>query len=152
MVSRDPFGYLKHRLWPKERPGVKLAIWLSTTKNALLKVGNRPDFLACRWRATYHWKALNESYNFALDLTSIKDLHAKLWAPKVVGVTFSAISGLQLGSPRTKWNLGVGPVARHREYYKGEGGGFLQVRAVVSCVGPCLLVVRPCNKSVPTLH
>jgi hypothetical protein len=26
----------------------------------LLKVGNRPDFLVFRWRATYRWKALNE--------------------------------------------------------------------------------------------
>jgi len=23
--------------------------------------------------------------------------------------------------------LGVGPVVRHREYYKGEGGGFPQI-------------------------
>jgi hypothetical protein len=27
------FGHLKHKLWPKEGPGVKLAIWLSTTKS-----------------------------------------------------------------------------------------------------------------------
>jgi hypothetical protein len=26
-----PFGHLKHKLWSKERPGVKLAIWLPTT-------------------------------------------------------------------------------------------------------------------------
>jgi hypothetical protein len=26
MVSHDPFGHLKHNLWPKERPGVKSAI------------------------------------------------------------------------------------------------------------------------------
>jgi hypothetical protein len=28
-----PFGHLKHKLWPKERSGVKLAIWLPTTKS-----------------------------------------------------------------------------------------------------------------------
>jgi len=39
-----------------------------------LKVGNRFNFLACRWRATYHWKVLNEGYNFASDLTSIRGL------------------------------------------------------------------------------
>jgi hypothetical protein len=39
-----------------------------------LKVGNRPDFLACRWHATYHWKALDESYNYALDLILIGGL------------------------------------------------------------------------------
>jgi hypothetical protein len=33
MGSHDPFGYLKHKLWPKEGPGVKLPIWLPTTKS-----------------------------------------------------------------------------------------------------------------------
>jgi hypothetical protein len=28
------------------------------------KVRNRPNFLVCRWRATYCWKALDEGYNF----------------------------------------------------------------------------------------
>jgi hypothetical protein len=53
---------------------------------------------------------------------------------------------LPLGSPGTKWHLGVGPVAKHRVYYKGEGGGFPQVRAVVNLVSPWLLVVHPCIK------
>jgi hypothetical protein len=48
-----------------------------------LKVRNQPDFLACRWHATYNWKDLNESYNFALDLISIRGLQRKLWAPKL---------------------------------------------------------------------
>jgi hypothetical protein len=38
---------------------------------------------------------------------------------------------------------------RHKEYYKGEGGGFPQVRAVVS---PSLPVVRPNTKSAQTMH
>jgi hypothetical protein len=42
--------------------------------------------------------------------------------------------------------LGASPVARHIVYYKGEGGGFPQVRAVVSLVSMFLLVVRPCTK------
>jgi hypothetical protein len=33
MVSHDPFGNFKHKLWPKERLGVKLAIRLPTTKS-----------------------------------------------------------------------------------------------------------------------
>jgi len=33
MGSHDPFGHLKHKLWPKEGSGVKLAISLSTTKS-----------------------------------------------------------------------------------------------------------------------
>ncbi len=33
MGLHDPFGWLKHKLWLKERSRVKLAIWLSTTKS-----------------------------------------------------------------------------------------------------------------------
>jgi hypothetical protein len=29
-----------------------------------LKVGNRPNPEACKWNATHHWKALDESYKF----------------------------------------------------------------------------------------
>ncbi len=39
---------------------------------------------------------------------------------------------------RTKWHLGATPMAKHKEYYKGEGGGFIQVWAVVSLVNLCL--------------
>ncbi len=53
-------------------------------------------------------------------------------------VSILGISRLPLGSPKTKRHLGVGIVARHGEYYKGEGGGFLQVRAVVNLMSLCL--------------
>jgi hypothetical protein len=99
-----------------------------------LKVKNRPNFLACRWRAAYSWKALDEGYSFALDLISIRGLHAKFWHFKVAGVPTLAISRLPLGSPRIKSQLDVGPVERHRIYYKGEGGDSPQVWAVVSLV------------------
>jgi hypothetical protein len=51
-----------------------------------LKVGNRPKILDCRKRATYRWKGLDETYNFALDSESIEGLLRKLWSFKVVGV------------------------------------------------------------------
>jgi len=46
------------------------------------------------------------------------------------------ILGFPFGSFRTKCHLNVGLVERHRVKYKGEGGGFPQVRAVVSFVSP----------------
>ncbi len=70
------------------------------------KVGNRPDLLSCRGRATYYWKALDESYNFALDGISIRGLLAKLWGSKVAGVPTSGISGLPLRSPGRKKTFG----------------------------------------------
>jgi hypothetical protein len=33
MASHEPFEHLQHKLWSKERPGVKLAVWLPTTKS-----------------------------------------------------------------------------------------------------------------------
>jgi hypothetical protein len=33
MGSHHPFRHLKHTLWPKERSGVKLVVWLPTTKS-----------------------------------------------------------------------------------------------------------------------
>ncbi len=77
-------------------------------------------------------KVLDEGYNFVLDLISIEGLHIKLWDPKIAGVPTLAISRLPFGSPRIKCHLNVGLVERHIIYYKGEGGGFPQVRAVVS--------------------
>jgi hypothetical protein len=59
-----------------------------------LKVRNRHDFLVCRWHATYRWKTLDESYNFALNLITIEGLHAKLWGPKVARVPTRGISRL----------------------------------------------------------
>jgi hypothetical protein len=141
MGLHDPFEHLKHKLWPKEGPGVKLVIWLSTTKSQ-----ESIRFLLCKWRATYRWKAFDEGYNFALDCISIRGFHAKLWGPKVVGIPTLAISGLPLGSPRTKYHLDVGLVGSHRVYYKGEGGGFAQVWAVVGLVSPNLPVPRLCTK------
>jgi hypothetical protein len=41
-----------------------------------LKVRNCPDFLVCKWCATYR-KDLDKEYNFSLDLTSIGGLHTK---------------------------------------------------------------------------
>jgi hypothetical protein len=117
-----------------------------------LKVENRPDFLACRWRATTHWKALNERYNFALDLISIRGLHTKLRGPKIARVPTLGILGLPFGSPETKCHLDVGLVERHIVYYKGEGDGFPQVRAVVSLVSLSFAVAHLSTKIVQIMH
>jgi hypothetical protein len=143
----DPFGQLRYSYGQKKGHESNCQIDLRP-----LKVKNRLDFLMCKWRATYRWKDLDKGYNFDLDLTSIRGLHTKLWASKVTEVPILRISGLPFGSPRTKWHLGVGLMAKHIVYYKGEGGGFSQVRAVVNFVSSCLSVVHSCIKSVSTLH
>jgi hypothetical protein len=75
-----------------------------------------------------------------------------LWGPKVAGVPTLGISGLPFGRSRTKCHLDVCLVERHKVYYKGESGGFPQVRAMVNLVNLNLLVVRPITKSAQTMH
>jgi len=69
-----------------------------------------------------------------------------------LGLRHLGISELPFGSPETKCHLDVGLVERHIIYYKGEGGGFPQVRTVVSLVSPSLFVARPSTKSAQTMH
>jgi len=79
-------------------------------------------------------------------------------AHKVMGASKSWESQLwqfqdsHLGVLKQKSHLDVGLVERHIVYYKGEGGGFPQVRAVMSLVSSSLPMVRPSTKNVPTMH
>jgi hypothetical protein len=116
------------------------------------KVGNRPDPSVCRWSAAHCWKALEESYKFALDLISIRGLSRELWAPKVLEVQTGTILGLLLGSPGNKSHLDVGAAEQRREYYMGEGGGFPRVWAVVSQVSPCCPWLVPTPRVCPKVN
>jgi hypothetical protein len=49
-------------------------------------------------------------------------------------------------SPRTKCHLDVGLMEKHRVYYKGESGGFPQVRVVASLVSLNLPMAIPSTK------
>jgi hypothetical protein len=62
------------------------------------------------------------------------------------------VSGLLLGSPRTKSHSDVGAAERHKEYYMGEGGGFPRVLAVVSLMNLKSLVACLNTKGVPEIE
>jgi hypothetical protein len=80
------------------------------------------------------------------DLIPIQGLNKKLWTHKVPGVQIGTVSGLLLGSPKTKGHSDVGAAEQWKEYYMGEGGGFPWIRAVVSLVSPELPVACPNTK------
>ncbi len=133
--SHNPFGYLKHKLWPKEELGVKLPIWIATTKShespwcTYVKVARHILVKRCWW---------------GLQLC---------FRPHLNHMSTQEVMGFQChGSPKTKWHLGVGLVTKYKEYYKGEGDGFPLVWAMVSLVSLCLLVVHLCTKNAPTTH
>jgi len=58
-------------------------------------------------------------------------------APKLRESLLAGFRDSHAGVPREKSHLDVGPMERSRVYYKGEGGGFPQVRAVVNLVCSC---------------
>ncbi len=74
----------------------------------------------------------------------------KLWAPKVARIPTMGILGLPRGSLETKCHLDVAPVKIRKEYYKGEGGGFPQVRVVLSLMSLNLFLAYPNTKSAQT--
>jgi hypothetical protein len=135
MGSHDPFGYLKHKLWPKERSKVKLAIWLPTTKSR-----ESPWFPCVQVTCHILLKSFRRGLQFC-------------FRPHFNRKSTHKVMGLQNGgSLGTKCHFGVGPVAKHKEYYKGKGGGFPQIWAVVSLVNPCLFMTCPCTKNAPSTH
>jgi len=143
----DPFGHFKHKLWPKEGPRIKLAIWLPTTKNQ-----ESPQFPWVRVECDILLKSFQQRLQLCFKPHLNRMSSRKIMGPKIAIVLVVGILGLPLGSPETKWHLGAGPVTRHKVYYKGEGGGFPQVRAVVNLVSSSLPMVRPNTKSVPAMH
>jgi hypothetical protein len=60
-------------------------------------------------------------------------------APKLWESHLGWFRDSHLGVLGKKSHLDVASMANHRIYYKGEGGGFPQVRAMVSLVCPCCL-------------
>jgi len=140
MGSHCSFEHLKHKLWPKEGAGSRIA---SLTPNQK-KSGIDPIYLA----ADNMPHTVRKLSTRAITLLQIAlRLLAKLWGSKVPRIPTGKISGLPHGSPAVvpgvlgvsgeKSHLDVGPVESYRIYYKGEGDGFPKVWAMVSLVCPC---------------
>ncbi len=129
MCSQCSFGHLKHRLWPKEGWGVKLAIWLSITKSQ-----ESTQFtcmhVSCDIPLKSSWQRLQLCF---------RPHHNQKYEQKVMGSqSRKRPNGGNFGTPisETKSHLDVASVNKCIIYYMGEGGGFPQVWAVVNLVSP----------------
>ncbi len=89
MGLHDPFGFLKNKLWPKERLGVRLAIWLPITKSR-----ESPQFSCMKVMCHILLKSSQQGLQLIINLISIEGLKTKLWVSKVVGVPILGISRL----------------------------------------------------------
>ncbi len=136
MGLHDPLAYLKHKLWPKERSGVKMSIWLPFIKsqkspwNTCVQV---PSHISLE-SSLQHFFRPHLNRRFAQEVLALQNA----WS-----LNFESFGTpkFELGNPKKKWHFDAAFVANHKEYYK--------VWAVVSLVSLCMLVACPCIKSVP---
>jgi hypothetical protein len=109
------------------------------------KVRNRPDLLVCRQCATYLEK-LSTRVTTLIQTTPRSEVCLQSYGvPKSWESRLVRFRDSHAGVPGEKSHLDVGRVERSKLYYKGEGGGFPQVRAVVSLLCQCCswLILAP---------
>jgi hypothetical protein len=135
LASHWPFGHLQPKLWAKEGPGVKLAVWLPTTKSRESTSSRRLQ-RECDTALESSRRELQLWFKPRPDPSSKREV----MVPQSLGSpnrdNFGTVSGLHLESLGKKSHLNVASVRSCKEYYKGEGGGFPRVQAVVSQVSP----------------
>jgi hypothetical protein len=131
MASHWPFGHLQPKLWAKERPGVKLAVWLPTTKSRE-STSSRRRLEECDTALESSRRELRLWFRTRSDPSSRRGA----MAVQSFGSPVGTLSGLHFGSPNKMCHSNVASTTSRREYYMGEGGGFPRVRAVVSLVCP----------------
>jgi len=147
MGSHDPFGHLKHKLWPKEGAGVKLAIWLSTTKSWEL------PWFPCVKVACH---ILLESSQWELQLYVKPHLNQRSACKIMCLQTRRNPNFGNFGTPNwshgTKMSFGCWPRGQAHSILLRGKWWLPQVRAVVSLMNPCLPVARSCTKRAQTIH
>jgi hypothetical protein len=147
MGLHDPFEHLKHKLWSKQKPGVKLAVWFPTTKSQestrfpCVQVACAILLESSQWELQLCFKLhLNRKFSH------------KIMAPQNCKSHNFGNFEIPIWESRDKMPFGCGPCEEHIVHYKGEGGAFPQVRAVVNLVSSNLPMVRLSTKSATSMH
>jgi hypothetical protein len=148
MALHVPLKHLEHKLCAKEKPGVKLVIWLPTTKSRE-STRRRCVQVECNTPLESSQGEIQVCFRLHPDRRSERGVTSCQSPGSPNRDSFRTISGLPLGSPGTKSHLDVAPVEWRKVYYMGEGDGFPRVRAVVSQVSPELPVACPSTKGAP---
>jgi hypothetical protein len=157
MGSHCSFGHLKHKLWPKEGPGVELPgfrqFWLPTTKS---QESTRNTWLQkmCDIPLKRSRRDLQPCFRRRVDRRSAPKVMQLQSCGSFENARFRDSHAGVPGVPGQNGHLDATPATSHRVYYKGEGGGFPKVRAVVSLVCPCCpwLVPTPKGSKMSSNH
>jgi hypothetical protein len=143
MASHEPFGHLQPKLWAKEGPGVKLAIWLPTTKSQESTRIQRLQ-MDCDMALEIFWRELQDFF---------RPRPNRRFEQEVMNVQSpGSPTRDSFGTPPWECHSNVASAESYREYYMGEGGGFLRVWAVVSQVNPSCLWLVPTPRVFPKVN
>jgi hypothetical protein len=129
MASHWSFGHQQPKLWAKEGPGVKLAVWLPTTKSRESMPSWHPI-----WVCDMALERSRQGLQLWLRLRCNWTLQSGVMAVQSSKSPAGTISGLHFGSPNKMCHLDVASSASCREYYMGKGDSLPWVRAMVSLV------------------
>jgi len=148
IASHWSFGHLQPKLWAKEGPAVKLAIWLPTTKSQE-STSSRPPNWDCDMALKRSRRRLQIWFRPHCDQT----WQSGVMSSQSPGTPTKIVSGQfwdsNLGVPGKKSHLDVASAERCREYYMGGRWWLPPSQGRGESCGPkCLwLVLTP--KGVP---
>jgi hypothetical protein len=139
MGSHDPFGHLKHKLWPKESRESTRFPCVQVASDMSLESSRRGVQLSFRPRPNRS-SAPKIIVSQSCKTHVLSDLGTPIWE--------SQDKKNHLGVSGQKKPFGCHSGEWYKVYYMGEGGGFPRVRAVVSLESPRLFMACPSTKDV----
>jgi hypothetical protein len=139
MASHWSFGHLQPKLWAKEGPGVKLAVWLLTTKSRE-STSSQHLIWKCNMELESSRGELQLWFRPRCDRTLQLGIMSSQSPETPTGTFLGQFRDSNLGVPGKKSHLDVASAESCKVYYMGEGGGFPRVWVVVSQVSPRLPV------------
>jgi hypothetical protein len=84
MTSHESFRHIQPKLWAKEGPGVKLTIWLLTTKSqestrSRRALGECDTALESSWRELQHWFRPRPDQRLGREAMAVQSLGSPNW-------------------------------------------------------------------------
>jgi hypothetical protein len=151
MPSHWAFEHLSPKLWAKEGPGVKLAVWLPTTKSRESMLSRAANW-ECDTLLERSRRGLQVWFRPRRDPIS----QSGVMSSQSLGTPPGTISGRfrdNFGTPfresREFVPFGCSPTGRRRVYYREYGGGILPSPGRGESCGPKCPWLVPTPKGVP---
>jgi hypothetical protein len=135
MTSHWPFGHLQPKLWTKEGPGVKLTVWLPTTKSQESTFSRHPIW-ECDTSLKRSWRGLQLWFRPRRDPTLQSGVMSSQSPKTPPGTISGQFQDSNLGVPG-KSDIQAWVPWRVTEYTIGSKVvAYSRVRAVVNQVSP----------------